>query len=497
MMYESTRGSVAKMHAYIAIANGTTADGGLFVPEQVPRIKPSGFEKLMHMSYCERATAVLSMLLTDFNPEFLYQAVSQAYSPEKFSSAAPAPLQALDERTDVLELWHGPTCAFKDMALQLLPPLLKESAAEANPGQTTVVLAATSGDTGKAAMEGFAGQEKIRIMVFYPSGGVSPLQELQMTTQQGNNVFVCAVKGNFDDAQRAVKEILADQRIRARLAAKNMCFSSANSINWGRLAAQIVYYISAYCDLLADGRVALGDPINVAVPTGNFGNILAAHYAGRMGVPIRKLICASNANNVLTDFIKTGVYDRNRAFYHTLSPAMDILVSSNLERLLYDLTDHDGSRIRGWMNELSENGVYRIDETTRARLNSILYAGWSDDRRTLDTIANVWKARRYLLDPHTAVAQTVCQMFRRESGDGTHTLVVSTASPFKFAGSVVTALAGALPIGSEFDSIRRLSGMTGLEAPVQLTALEKVEPRFRGVCTPEMISTVLMQTLGV
>lgn len=339
MFYTSTRDKSIKVTASQAIAQGISEEGGLFVPCEMPQFSMDKINSMVKMSYIDRAKTVLKEFLTDFTEDELSYCVEGAYSADKFSSAAIAPTVHIDGNKNILELWHGPTCAFKDMALQLLPYLMTVSAKKTAEGKTIVILVATSGDTGKAALEGFKDVDKTKILVFYPVDGVSPMQKLQMTTQEGENVSVCAINGNFDDAQSAVKSIFTNSEIKNELAKKNMMFSSANSINWGRLVPQIVYYFSTYCDMISMNKINAGDEINVVVPTGNFGNILAGFYAKQMGLPIKMLICASNSNNVLTDFLKTGTYDKNRAFYTTTSPSMDILISSNLERLLYHMSE--------------------------------------------------------------------------------------------------------------------------------------------------------------
>ena len=352
MYYVSTRDAGRRLTASQAIVEGLSRDGGLYLPEEIPQLTMDEIKALAALSYPERAAKIMKRYLDEFTEDELLGFAKSAYGPAKFDTPAAAPVVRLTENTYIQELWHGPTCAFKDMALQMLPYLLTASLRKTGEEKTVCILVATSGDTGKAALEGFRDVDRTKILVFYPDGGVSEMQKLQMVTQEGKNVGVCAVRGNFDDAQTGVKAIFTDPAITEKLAQKNMMFSSANSINWGRLVPQIVYYISAYCDLLKDGSIELGDKMNVVVPTGNFGNILAAYYARRMGLPIQKLICASNANNVLTDFLQTGKYDRNRSFYTTMSPSMDILISSNLERLLFDLCGQDDAQVRAWMDSL-------------------------------------------------------------------------------------------------------------------------------------------------
>lgn len=368
MRYNSTRNSGVSVTSAEAIAQGISEDGGLFLPEEMPSISPLEIVALGKMNYSERAAYIFAKFLTDFSDEELQFCTDSAYNTKNFETESIAEMSHLFDGTYMLELWHGPTCAFKDMALQILPYLLTLSAKKINCNKKIVILVATSGDTGKAALEGFKDTAGTEIMVFYPEDGVSPIQKRQMTTQSGGNVAVCAIKGNFDDAQNGVKAIFTDPQMKEKLAENGMLFSSANSINWGRLAPQIIYYISAYATLVEDEEITLGDEINVVVPTGNFGNILAAYFAKQMGLPVAKLICASNANNVLTDFINTGIYDRNRDFFTTLSPSMDILISSNLERLLYLLCGRDDALIREWFSALSKAGRYEVTPEVKAVL---------------------------------------------------------------------------------------------------------------------------------
>ena len=491
MYYVSTRDASVRYTAAQAIEQGLSRDGGLFLPEALPRLPD--LEKLIPMTYQQRAATVMKLFLEDFTEAELQEYADKAYGPEKFDCAAVAPVEALHCKTSVLELWHGPTCAFKDMALQMLPYLLTASMKKNGEEKTVCILVATSGDTGKAALEGFRDVENTKILVFYPKDGVSDIQKLQMVTQEGGNVGVCAVVGNFDDAQTGVKRIFSDAAYRDILAQKGYVLSSANSINWGRVLPQIVYYISAYCDLLAKGSIRMGDPINVCVPTGNFGNILACYYAKKMGLPVKKLICASNANNVLTDFIRTGVYDRNRPFYQTTSPSMDILISSNLERLLYDLTGSD-QEVRGYMQDLSQTGRYEVSETVKEAVRANFASGFCDDARTLNTIEKVFRDRGYLMDTHTAVAYTVLQDYRAATADDTPALVVSTASPFKFCDSVLSAM-GVTEQKSGTGILEQLSQVTGKAAPKPLAALAGKEIRFTGVTEKEAMTDVVSRML--
>lgn len=390
MFYKSTRNSEVKVSSAQAIAQGISEDGGLFVPSEIPAITLDDIKALGEKSYAERAFFVFSKYLTDFTEAEIRYCVEGAYNTKNFDTDNIAELAHLFDGTYMLELWHGPTCAFKDMALQILPYLLTTSIKKLGVDKKVVILVATSGDTGKAALEGFKDVEGTEILVFYPEDGVSAMQKKQMTTQEGGNVGVCAIKGNFDDAQTGVKTIFTSKETADKLAENGMMFSSANSINWGRLAPQIIYYVSTYAQLVADGEIELGDKINIVVPTGNFGNILAGYYAKHMGVPVNKLICASNANNVLTDFIKTGIYDRNRPFHTTISPSMDILISSNLERLLYHLSGSDDAQIREWFGSLSKTGRYEVTDEVKKAIADEFYAGCCDDEQTKACIKEIY-----------------------------------------------------------------------------------------------------------
>ncbi len=495
MLYNSTRDNNSSVESAVAIAGGISKEGGLFVPRSVPALTAEDFKKLKKLDYVGRAQYVLKNFLTDFTEEELRYCTEGAYL-GNFDKDLPAPLKALDNTVNILELWHGPTCAFKDLALQILPYLLTTSAKKVGGGKKTVILVATSGDTGKAALEGFKDVDDTEIMVFYPNDGVSAMQQLQMNTQKGGNVYVCAINGNFDDAQTGVKTIFTDNEIKAVLAENNMEFSSANSINWGRLVPQIVYYVSAYCDLLDKGEDYLKDGFNVVVPTGNFGNILAAYYAKTMGVPVNKLICASNSNNVLTDFLKTGTYDRNRSFYTTISPSMDILISSNLERMLYELTGHDDKQVSAWQESLKNEGKYTVSEEVSAKLKELFYGGFCDEENTAKTIKSTFDKYGYLIDTHTAVAVSVYNDYRAETGDNRPVVIASTASPYKFAGSVLNALGETAP-ENEFDTVKLLSDKTNTEIPAPIAALETATVRFSNVCDKEDMNKVVLQHLGI
>ena len=491
MKYNSTRNRSVSVSAAQAIAQGISADGGLFVPESLPQYSYEDLCKLKEMTYQGRAQRILSDFLTDFTQPEIEESVREAYSPNKFGGEHPAPLalqQNGDKNMYVLELWHGPTCAFKDMALQILPHLLTKSMSKISGGKKAVILVATSGDTGKAALEGFRDVAGTEIMVFYPQDGVSPMQERQMNTQEGGNVHVCAIQGNFDDAQTGVKKIFTDPACGQKLAEHNMMFSSANSINWGRLLPQIVYYFSAYCDLMGTGEMDYeGEKVNIVVPTGNFGNILAAYYAMKMGLPVNKLICASNENNVLTDFIRTGVYNKNRPFHTTSSPSMDILVSSNLERLLY-LVSQDASCVERLMRELNTQGWYQVSGWMLEQLRAVFGCGCCDDAGAAEVIGRVWREHKYLCDPHTAVAWAVAEKHTRE---GVPMVVLSTASPYKFPAAVLGGL-GEKTEGDEFAVMEQLERLTGVPAPKNLRGLRERPVRHTTVLDrEEMLPFVL------
>ena len=477
MKYYSTRDVSLRYDSADAIKMGLSRDGGLLTPESIPQIDAAFLQDLAGKRYQERTAAVMGLYLTDYTHEELLTFAENAYGPDKFDTDAVAPLRKVDENTHCLELWHGPTSAFKDMALQMLPQLLSAALRKTGEDKTVCILVATSGDTGKAAMEGFADVEQTKIMVFYPKDGVSAVQEAQMVTQEGANVGVCSVIGNFDDAQAGVKRIFSDPAIRETLAQRGYVLSSANSINWGRILPQVVYYISAYCDLLRDGHITMGDKVNFCVPTGNFGDILAAYYAKRMGLPVGKLICASNCNDVLTDFLRTGIYDRNRPFHTTMSPSMDILVSSNLERLLFDLAGENDAEIRGYMESLSKEGKYEVSETIKARLADEYYGGFCGEAETAAIIADYYKNKGYLIDTHTAVAAHVMEQYRKETGDETMTVFVSTASPYKFGDHVLEAV-GETPVGDGVELLDQLHEVSGVAVPRRLAALKGKERRF-------------------
>lgn len=497
MYYKSTRNSQLQVTSAQAIAQGISVDGGLFVPSEIPQLTMEELRSLADMSYAERANVVFGKFLTDFTPEEIAYCTSSAYSTKNFDTAAIAELTEAFGNAHILELWHGPTCAFKDMALQILPYLLTTSLKKNGEDKKVVILVATSGDTGKAALEGFKDVPGTEIMVFYPVDGVSSMQKRQMTTQDGQNVGVCAIKGNFDDCQNGVKMIFTDNAVKEKLAQNGKMFSSANSINWGRLAPQIVYYVSSYAEMAKRGDIAFGETINVVVPTGNFGNILAAYYAKQMGVPIGKLICASNVNKVLTDFIETGVYDRNRDFYATCSPSMDILISSNLERLLYILTGGDDAKIREWFGSLSRDGRYEVTADIKEKLQSDFVGGYCDDADTKKTIHDFKEKYGYTCDTHTAVAVKVYLEYLEKTGDVTKTLIASTASPYKFSASVLDAIEGDVQTDDEYGMVARLAETSGLPIPQSLAELKDKAVRFSDVIAKEDMEGYVLGKLGI
>ena len=493
MHYVSTRDSSRRLTASQAIVEGLSRDGGLYLPESIPQLTLADIRALARLSYPERAAKIMKLYLEEFSEEELFGFAQKAYGPAKFDTPAAAPVVQLADNTYIQELWHGPTCAFKDMALQMLPYLLTASLKKTGEEKTVCILVATSGDTGKAALEGFRDVDRTKILVFYPDGGVSEIQKLQMVTQEGRNVGVCAVRGNFDDAQTGVKRIFSDAQLRGTLASRGYFLSSANSINWGRVLPQIVYYVSSYCDLLASGAIKEGQTVNVCVPTGNFGNILSGFYAKKMGVPIGRLICASNENNVLTDFIRTGTYDRNRPFYQTASPSMDILISSNLERLLYLLSGSD-EEVRGYMQALAGTGRYTVSERVFRAVQAEFSCGFCTDAQGAQTIGKTFREKNYLLDTHTAVACTVLEGYRAETGDGTLTVVESTASPFKFCASVLDAL-GVTEHQPGTKVLGQLTAVTGREAPLPLASLAGKTPRFGEVADKTAMQSVVTEFL--
>lgn len=498
MFYKSTRNDTIRVSAAQAIAQGISEEGGLFVPDSIPWIKER-FSELSALEYRQLAKEILSLYLSDYTKDEIEDCVNKAYAPEKFEGDAPAKLVRLGESGRyMLELWHGPTCAFKDMALQILPHLLTKALQKKYGGKKAVILVATSGDTGKAALEGFRDVEGTEIIVFYPDQGVSPMQLRQMNTQEGENVSVCAVEGNFDDCQTQVKKIFTDPQLKGCLAENGMLFSSANSINWGRLLPQIIYYFYAYFQLVRTGAVKnFEDKIDIAVPTGNFGNILAAYYAMRMGLPVRKLICASNSNDVLTEFLQTGRYNKKREFFTTISPSMDILVSSNLERLLYHLCGEDSAKLKEWMASLSESGCYQVDAETMGEIRALFWGGCCSDQETIEEMGKVYSACHYLSDPHTAVALKVADEYEAAcTKPPVPCVVASTASPYKFTKSVIEGIGCDGP-EDEFLLADRLAELSGVQVPSQLKALREKQVRFQEKCTRDTISDFVLKTIGI
>ena len=492
IMYKSTRSSGAPVTASQAIFRGFPEDGGLYVPTSIPKLE-TGLRDLSAMDYRGVAYEVMRLLLSDYTEEELKRCIQNAYD-SKFDTPEIAPLRKSGDAW-YLELFHGPTIAFKDMALSILPHLMTTAAAKNGAAGEIVILTATSGDTGKAALEGFAGVKGTRIMVFYPKNGVSPIQERQMVTTVGENTRVIGINGNFDDAQTSVKKLFTDKALVKEMAAHGMQFSSANSINIGRLTPQIVYYVYAYTRLLKDGVIEEGDPVNFVVPTGNFGNILAAYYAKRMGLPVGKLICASNSNKVLFDFFMTGEYNRNREFILTSSPSMDILISSNLERLIYHIGGEDPARCAKFMKALSKNGSYTITEEMREGLSDFI-SGYADEEETAREIRTVYENDGYVIDPHTAVASSVYRRYLRETGDATPAVIDSTASPFKFEGSVMKALGKdtSLP---DLELADRLSETAGVPVPKAVSDLRDAPVLHDIVCDRKAMKKEVKKFLGL
>ena len=493
MFFKSTRSNEqATLTSAQVIKQGLADDGGLFIPESIPSLSMSEILDLCKESYPVRAAKILSKFLTDYTYEELLADCSVAYDEKSFVGGA-APLCNIHDNFESLELWHGPTAAFKDMALQIMPKLLSRALVKTGEERTALILVATSGDTGKAALEGYKDVDHIKIMVFYPVDGVSRVQKLQMATQTGSNVNVCAIRGNFDDAQSGVKEIFANEDMAKALDEKGYFFSSANSINWGRLAPQIVYYVSAYCDLLNANKCKPGDKFNVCVPTGNFGNIFAAYLAKLMGLPIEKLICASNVNNILTDFLTTGTYDRNRNFHLTMSPSMDILISSNLERLLYFTAGSE--KTAAYMEALKKNGVYTVDADILAKIKENFIGYYADEAETAKTIRETFDQYGYLADTHTAVAISAANQYVAETGDKLPMVIDSTASPYKFANNVYAAVTGE-ESESELAALDQLSAKTNTEIPYPLAGLADRKVNFTKIVDKTEMANAVMEYLG-
>ena len=492
LQYKSTRNPNVTVTASEAILKGLADDGGLFVPVEIPKLSVS-LDELKDMTYQETAYAVMKEFLTDFTEAELKSCIEKAYD-SKFDTEEIAPLVKVDD-TYYLELFHGSTIAFKDMALSILPHLLTTSAKKNHVENEIVILAATSGDTGKAAMAGFADVEGTRIIVFYPKDGVSRIQELQMTTQAGANTHVIAIDGNFDDAQTNVKRMFNDVDLREKLLTHHMQFSSANSMNIGRLVPQVVYYVYAYAQLVKAGHIKNGDKVNFTVPTGNFGNILAAYYAGQIGVPVGKIICASNENNVLTDFFATGTYDKKRDFKVTTSPSMDILVSSNLERLIFHLLGNDAVKTKELMDALVTKGEYTLADADKGILD-LFAAGFATEDETAAEIKRVYEEDKYIEDPHTAVASAVYEAYVQKTDDHTPTVIASTASPYKFPRVAVSAVTGK-DSGDDFKAVEDLHQLSGVDIPAAVDGLERAEVRHKTVVAAADMQKAVEGYLGV
>ena len=493
VLYSSTRNDEKKIQASQAILKGLSDDGGLFVPDHIPALEKS-LKELSEMEYKEVAYEVMKLYLTDFTEEELKTCIERAYD-SKFDTEVIAPLVETDN-TYYLELFHGATIAFKDMALSILPHLMITSARKNKVENEIVILTATSGDTGKAALAGFAGVEGTRIIVFYPKNGVSPIQEKQMVTQKGDNTFVVGIHGNFDDAQTGVKQIFADKELEKEMADKGFQFSSANSINIGRLVPQIVYYVYSYAKLLKEEKISDGEAINVVVPTGNFGNILAAFYAKNMGVPIAKLICASNENKVLYDFFETGSYDRNREFMLTSSPSMDILISSNLERLIYRIAGNDAKKNADFMAALSQEGNYQITDEMKKELADF-YGNYASEKETADRIKELYDKTGYVIDTHTAVASVVYQKYKAACGDDKKTVIASTASPFKFTRSVMNAIDAKYDSMTDFELVDELSKIANVTVPNAIEEIRTAPVLHDTVCDKSEMKKVVKDFLGI
>lgn len=493
VLYSSTRDSSKKVQASQAILQGLSEDGGLFVPDHIPQLDKSMTE-LSEMGYKEIAYEVMKLFLTDFTKEELEDCIQKAYD-SKFDTKLIAPLKEA-EGTYYLELFHGATIAFKDMALSILPHLMITSAKKNSAKEQIVILTATSGDTGKAALAGFAGVDGTKIIVFYPKNGVSPIQEKQMVTQKGDNAFVVGIHGNFDDAQTGVKQLFADKNLEAQMKESGLRFSSANSINIGRLVPQVVYYVYAYAKLLKEGKISDGEEINVVVPTGNFGNILAAFYAKNMGVPIAKLICASNENKVLYDFFRTGSYDRNREFVLTSSPSMDILISSNLERLIYRIAGNDAKKNSEFMTSLSQNGSYAISQEMKAQLGDF-YGNYASEQETANRIKELYEKTGYVIDTHTAVASAVYQKYKKETGDARQTVIASTASPFKFTRSVMNAVDAKYDSMTDFELVDELSKIAEVTVPNAIEEIRTAPVLHDTVCDKSEMKATVENILGL
>ena len=494
MKYISTRGNYNPVSSAEAIKLGMVPRSGLFVPDRAPKLE---LLDLTQCDYKELAVQILTPFLSDYTPEEIQASVDAAYNLSNFDSSAVAPLTTLDEKTAVLELWHGPTAAFKDYALQIMPRLFTQATAKLRSDKETVILVATSGDTGKAALEGYRDVPGTKVIVFYPKHGVSPIQELQMLTTEGKNTYAVGVEGNFDDCQTMVKEIFGTAEIVKKVSDAGFEFSSANSINWGRLVPQIIYYFWAYIQMLKKKLIMAGDSVDFVVPTGNFGNILAAHYAQEMGLPVNCLICASNMNNVLTEFIDDGFYNRKRKFFRTASPSMDILISSNLERFLFEMTLHNAEKINRWYDELGRKGSFKVDDSTKQRIQNRLYGETCSEEETAQEIRKAFEDYHYLIDPHTAVAFNALAKYRKDTGENVPTVIDSTASAFKFNRTVYTALTGKETDLDEFVLLDKLQELTGVPIHRALAGLDKKPIGYRKTIRIEEAKDTIFEILGV
>lgn len=495
MKYISTRGNNVPVSSAIAIKTGMVPAGGLFVPENIPSIEKDLLSKLSDMDYKKLCLEIFKLFLTDYTSEEIKECIDAAYNIENFNHPDIAPLVKNGD-VHILELWHGPTAAFKDMALQILPHLLVKAIKKTETDKEVVILVATSGDTGKAALEGFKNVQGTKIICFFPFQAVSKIQELQMTTTDGDNTYVVAVKGNFDDCQTAVKNIFGNSSFIEAAFRSGYELSSANSINWGRLLPQIVYYFWAYAQLLKNKEIQAGDPINAVVPTGNFGNILAAYYASKMGLPINKLICASNRNNVITDFLASGVYNKKRDFHQTMSPSMDILISSNLERFLFDILGNDANKVSHMFEELNLYGEYKISEATLQQVKGIMEGGCADEKATLNAIKEVFENSGYVLDPHTAVGYHVWQQYRNKTKDNTPTILTATANPYKFNASVLKAISAGKNYVEEFAMVEELHQLTKLPVHRALDNLQNKGVLHEEITIPQSVQDVVKNILN-
>lgn len=497
MKYKSTRGNHKLLNASQVIKLGMVPEGGLFVPDEIPELSQSEIFSKKNDDYQDIASWILSYFLNDFSEDEIREAVKKAYSKENFPVEQITPIISFDRETHLMELWHGPTAAFKDIALQLMPYLLKKSVRKSESDKEIVILVATSGDTGKAALEGFKNIEGVKIIVFYPEEGVSQVQKDQMLTTGGNNTEVIGVKGNFDDCQNAVKKVFGDKKFNELLAKNDYQLSSANSINWGRLVPQIVYYFAGYFYLLRENKIKEGEKINITVPTGNFGNILAGYYAYKMGLPVNKFICATNENKVLADFLETGRYDINREFKKTISPSMDILISSNLERFLFEITGHNSKKINKWYNKLREKGIFEIDSSTLAEIQNLFIGKSASEKEVKMKIKEVYNNYGYLIDPHTGVGYSCLKDYRKDNFDYTPTILDSTANPYKFSKTVLEAIEEGKVKNNYSQVVKKLKEITGMEIHRGLENLYHKEIKHKRKCEVKEVPQQIREVLGI